>query len=329
MIKIIYFYYFNSLLREFTTLAIGILDKAYKEDDTLTSQLLTYDLVNWSHWTCLNLAVCANLKDFLSHAACQLLISDLWMGGMKIRKNVTFKVITALIFPPAIFAIEFKSAKELQYMPQTQEEHEQELEAQESSSIISSESENRIEDLIENYTKRQPSQAGFDDESKIDLLDKNDGLKSPKISPEQFIEMYDMTNNLNSPNGIQNEAILSKDNLKIDTQLSQERKTLNFFVRKKTNKLRIGKKIYEFYNAPITKFWQNTFLYIFFLMSFSYVVLQKMPKNPSILEIFVLIYIFSYGLDKAIEVCLFFLLILIQFKKLSYLIAFLNIFSSS
>lgn len=121
---------YKKYAEEFAILSCGLLDKCYKEDDELTSQLLTYDLVNWSHWTCLTLAVGANLKDFLSHAACQLLISDLWMGGMKIRKYVTYKVITALLFPPAIFAIQFKSAKELQYMPQTQEEHEQELESQ-------------------------------------------------------------------------------------------------------------------------------------------------------------------------------------------------------
>lgn len=108
-----------------------MLDKCYKEDDELTQQLLTYDLVNWSHWTCLSLAVCSNLKEFLSHAACQTLINDLWMGGMKIRKHVIFKVITGLLFPPAIFAIQFKTAKELQYMPQTQEEHEKELENKE------------------------------------------------------------------------------------------------------------------------------------------------------------------------------------------------------
>ena len=94
----------------------------------MTSQLLTYDLVNWSNWTCLSLAVCANHKDFLSHAACQMLISDLWMGGMKIHKYVTYKIIAALLFPPCLFLIPFKTAKELQYMPQTQEEHEQELE---------------------------------------------------------------------------------------------------------------------------------------------------------------------------------------------------------
>jgi transient receptor potential cation channel subfamily M protein 3 len=131
---------FKKYSDEFANLALGLLDKCYKEDDEVTSQLLTYDLVNWSHWTCLSLAVSANLKDFLSHASCQLLISDLWMGGMKIRKHITYKVITALLCPPAIFAIQFKSAEELQYMPQTQEEYEYELENQDSDDDNSSSS---------------------------------------------------------------------------------------------------------------------------------------------------------------------------------------------
>jgi hypothetical protein len=53
------------------------------------------------------------------------------MGGMKIRKYITYKVIAALLFPPFIFAIQFRSAAELQYMPQTQEEYEQERENKE------------------------------------------------------------------------------------------------------------------------------------------------------------------------------------------------------
>ena len=48
---------------------------------------------------------------------------------MKIHKQVTFKIIMAILFPPALFAIQFKTAKELQYMPQTQEEHEQDMES--------------------------------------------------------------------------------------------------------------------------------------------------------------------------------------------------------
>jgi len=119
---------------EFANLAIGLLEKCYKEDDQLTHQLLTYDLINWSHWTCLSLAVSSNLKEFLSHTVCQTLLNNLWMGGMKIRKHIILKVITALIFPPVIFTIQFKSVKELQYMPQTQREHENELEIKEEGS---------------------------------------------------------------------------------------------------------------------------------------------------------------------------------------------------
>lgn len=86
----------------------------------------------------------------------------------------------------------------------------------------------------------------------------------------------------------------------------RERKTVNFIVKNRANKLRFGKKIYEFYNAPITKFWQNTIIYILFLISFAYIVLVKTPSRPSIPEIFVLVYIFSYGFDKIREVGLFF-----------------------
>jgi hypothetical protein len=73
------------------------------------------------------LAYIANLKDFFSHTACQTLINDLWMGGMKMRKYIVLKVISALLFPPAIFAIEFKTVNELKYMPQTEEEHENDM----------------------------------------------------------------------------------------------------------------------------------------------------------------------------------------------------------
>ena len=47
------------------------------------------------------------------------------MGGMRVRKYVAFKIVVALFCPPAIFWIQFKSAKEIKYMPKTQEEHEQ------------------------------------------------------------------------------------------------------------------------------------------------------------------------------------------------------------
>jgi transient receptor potential cation channel subfamily M member 3 len=143
---------FKKNAEEFSNLAYGLLDKCYKENYELTHQLLTYDLVNWSHWTCLSLAVCSNLKEFLSHAACQMLINDLWMGGMKVRQN--YKILAGLLFFPAIFMIHFKSAKELQYMPQTQEEHENELGNKiDNTSNVSNEDKISINSLKRNHTE--------------------------------------------------------------------------------------------------------------------------------------------------------------------------------
>lgn len=101
------------------------MDKCYKEDPEMTNLLLTNELVSWSNWTCLSFAASADLKDFLSHTACQLLITNLWTGGMKLRKYLTIEVILGILFPPAIFSIEFRSDKERELMPHHKKHHEQ------------------------------------------------------------------------------------------------------------------------------------------------------------------------------------------------------------
>jgi hypothetical protein len=67
-------------------------------------------------------------------------------------------------------------------------------------------------------------------------------------------------------------------------------------------KLRFGIKIYEFYNAPITKFWQTVIFHMIFLICFTYMILVKTPPKPSSVEVFVLIYTFTFGCDKIREV---------------------------
>ena len=42
---------------------------------------------------------------------------------MNVRKYLKWLVLLALVFPPAIFLIDFKSSTELQLMPQTEEEY--------------------------------------------------------------------------------------------------------------------------------------------------------------------------------------------------------------
>ena len=59
---------------------------------------------------------------FIAHPISQALLADLWMGGLRMRKNPVFKIILGLLFPPSIGKLEFKTREELELMPQTEEE---------------------------------------------------------------------------------------------------------------------------------------------------------------------------------------------------------------
>ena len=79
-------------------------------------------LENWSRQTCLSLAVIANNIRFLAHPLSQVILADLWMGGLRMRKNPGFKIVIGLLFPPSIATLDFKTKEELELMPQTEEE---------------------------------------------------------------------------------------------------------------------------------------------------------------------------------------------------------------
>ncbi|KAJ8006002.1 hypothetical protein DPEC_G00123740 [Dallia pectoralis] len=64
----------------------------------------------------------------------------------------------------------------------------------------------------------------------------------------------------------------------------------------------MGRKIYEFYNAPIVKFWFHTLAYVAYLMLFNYIVLVKMDLWPSPQEWIVIAYIFTNGIEKMREI---------------------------
>jgi transient receptor potential cation channel subfamily M protein 3 len=61
-------------------------------DDDYTQQLLTYELKTFSEQTNLSLAVGASHRQFIAHTACQVLLNDLWIGGLRSRKNTSLKV---------------------------------------------------------------------------------------------------------------------------------------------------------------------------------------------------------------------------------------------
>uniref|UniRef100_A0A669QLJ5 Transient receptor potential cation channel subfamily M member 6 n=1 Tax=Phasianus colchicus TaxID=9054 RepID=A0A669QLJ5_PHACC len=214
--------------KEFGQLALDILEKAFKQNEQMAMKLLTYELKNWSNSTCLKLAVSVGLRPFVSHTCTQMLLTDMWMGRLKMRKNSWFKVIISILLPPTILMLEFKSKAEMSHVPQSQDFHQF------------------------TWYHGDPSPASTKDKD-------CDVEKVAQTSDESQVD---------------------------DAQ----------------GKLTGTRKIYEFYNAPIVKFWFHTMAYMAFLMLFTYTVLVKMEPRPSAQEWLVIIYIFSTAIEKVREV---------------------------
>ncbi|XP_066211073.1 transient receptor potential cation channel subfamily M member 1 isoform X2 [Saccopteryx leptura] len=108
--------------KDFGQLAVELLDQSYKHDEQIAMKLLTYELTNWSNSTCLKLAVAAKHRDFIAHTCSQMLLTDMWMGRLRMRKNPGLKVIMGILLPPTILFLEFRSYDDFSY--QTSKENE-------------------------------------------------------------------------------------------------------------------------------------------------------------------------------------------------------------
>ncbi|KAM8973895.1 transient receptor potential cation channel subfamily M member 1 [Pelodytes ibericus] len=206
--------------KDFGQLAVQLLDQSYKHDEQVAMKLLTYELKNWSNSTCLKLAVAAKHRDFIAHTCSQMLLTDMWMGRLRMRKNPGLKVIMGILLPPTILFLEFRSQDDLSF--HTSKEYEEGKEKED------------------------------------DNMDGNADVNSRKGDEE---------------NG-----------------------------NRKQRSIPIGTKIYEFYNAPIVKFWFYTISYLAYLLLFNYIILVKMTTWPSVQEWVVISYILTLGVEKVREI---------------------------
>ncbi|XP_048263870.1 transient receptor potential cation channel trpm isoform X8 [Bombus terrestris] len=247
--------------KEFENIALELLDYCYRQDDDQTKQLLTSELQNWSGQTCLSLAVTANHRPLLAHPCSQIILADLWMGGLRTRKNTNLKVVLGLVCPFYIMCLEFKSREELQLMPQTQEEH-----------LISLEDEKEDSD----------SEHGIPTGPDVEALISNEHTTAIKetIVQENGKVLTDNDDGIHRIYGINSD----------------------YYDIKNSRPLRLRKKLYEFYTAPITKFWANAIAYIIFLVLFSYSILIHMDDRPSLAEIYAIAYICTLGCEKVREI---------------------------
>ncbi|XP_033235010.1 transient receptor potential cation channel trpm isoform X5 [Drosophila pseudoobscura] len=258
----------RSYAKEFESKGNKLLDFSYRQDAEKAQRLLTCELHSWSNQSCLSLAVAANHRALLAHPCSQVILADLWMGGLRTRKNTNFKVILGLVMPLYIRQLDFKSKEELQQMPQTEEEH---LENQNLDNDDSDRSQPDAEALLaDTYSVRDTK---VHENGKVNLTA---GAEEPPSNvsltdsdPAQFREFF----NLSEYNEI-----------------------------KQHQPLRLKKKFHEFYTAPITKFWADSIAYMFFLIMFSFTVLVKMGPVPRWQEWYSIAYITTLGFEKVREI---------------------------
>ncbi|XP_073908157.1 transient receptor potential cation channel subfamily M member 6 isoform X3 [Castor canadensis] len=223
--------------KQFGQLALDVLEKAFKQNEPMAMKLLTYELKNWSNSTCLKLAVSGGLRPFVSHSCTQMLLTDMWMGRLKMRKNSWLKIILSILVPPTILTLEFKSKAEMSHVPQSQDFQFTWY----------------YSDQNLNNTKGSGCVKDFDLERGPD----------EKLDDTQYSDLR------NGPKG-----------------------------------LPWTRRVYEFYSAPIVKFWFHTMAYLVFLSLFTYTVLVELQPRPSIQEWLVIIYIFTNAIEKVREICI-------------------------
>ncbi|XP_012166411.1 transient receptor potential cation channel trpm isoform X3 [Bombus terrestris] len=267
--------------KEFENIALELLDYCYRQDDDQTKQLLTSELQNWSGQTCLSLAVTANHRPLLAHPCSQIILADLWMGGLRTRKNTNLKVVLGLVCPFYIMCLEFKSREELQLMPQTQEEH-----------LISLEDEKEDSDSEHGI----PTGPDVEKRQRRSLSVRN---KSSSQQGAKALISNEHTTAIKETIVQENGKVLTDNDDGIHRIYGINS---DYYDIKNSRPLRLRKKLYEFYTAPITKFWANAIAYIIFLVLFSYSILIHMDDRPSLAEIYAIAYICTLGCEKVREI---------------------------
>jgi transient receptor potential cation channel subfamily M member 3 len=78
--------------KEFEARGLKLLDFCYRVDPLKTQTLLTCELTSWSNQSSLSLAVAANHRSILAHPCSQIILAEMWMGGLRTRKNTNLNV---------------------------------------------------------------------------------------------------------------------------------------------------------------------------------------------------------------------------------------------
>lgn len=272
---------------EFDHEALELLDYCYRQDDDLAQQLLTCELSNWSRQTCLRLAFACNHRELLARPCSQLILGDLWLGGLRTRRSTNLKILLGLFCPPLILHLEFKSKEELQLMPQTEEERMTELKDELNSSVCHT----------DQHSSFSPSPT-LSTHSEHIVANKMKHIGKVKFA-EEGEDGHFHTSDCDFPTmKFEKQA----ENLSVSQDHINPTRPACSTPHNRKRQLRFTKKLYEFYTAPITKFWSWSIAYIVFLLIYTYTLLIRTPLTPEWNEWYVVAHMASFGCEKLREI---------------------------
>lgn len=211
------------------------------------------------------------------------------MGGMSIRRYLNWKVIASILFFPWVLRIDFKSAEELKLQPKTHEEH---LATQEDSNFTDDDDDDDSDEYYSGTFSNELAQNRSKDDhpTRVTPHRKNETLvefilENQNIENES-IEMTSIHKSFNDRPSSPAKRTLSfsmppTEDVN-DINIETTKKNDDEILPQETSSIPITQRFYEFYNAPITKFWYNTLFYVCFLFLFTYMVLIRTPPKPSI-----------------------------------------------
>ncbi len=278
---------------EFDQEALALLDFCYRQDDDLAQQLLTCELSNWSRQTCLRLAFACHHRELLAHPCSQLILGDLWLGGLRTRRSTNLKIALALLCPPLILQLDFKSREELQLMPQTEEERMTELKDELDNTAC-----------IAQHSSFTPSPTISSHSERITTNKSNKRIASVKFAEEDVhhkeLDCHFYTNHGDFPTfsfGKPENVSVSQDHITHEAVIPT-----CTVPHHRNRQLRFTRKLYEFYNAPITKFWSWSVAYFVFLVIYTYTMLIRTPPIPEWNECYIIVHMASLGCEKLREI---------------------------
>ncbi|ELW68490.1 Transient receptor potential cation channel subfamily M member 6 [Tupaia chinensis] len=275
--------------KEFGQLALDVLENAFKQNERMAMKLLTYKLKNWSNSTCLKLAVSGGLRPFVSHTCTQMLLTDMWMGRLKMRKNSWLKVILSILFPPTILTLEFKSTADMSHVPQSQDFQFAWYSSEQNPSSTKDSACMKDCDLERAPDEKLGENQHFDLSSGPKSLPWTRKLYEFYSAP--IVKFWFYTGIL--------EVLVSSQQGEIVSPPMQLR-TVIFIPVTKSWTWKPGTPVL----SSIEGISHQKMTYLAFLMLFTYTVLVEMQPQPSVQEWLVIIYIFTNAMEKVREVCI-------------------------